>query len=93
MSLSYTFLFPRLFLAWQHRHSGGRNTRRVGRAEAGRIVGKQTTRQQGRECRGWDGLERLKPDIGNQGIYRSYIYTGLLCLTAVCDHILRISIE
>ena len=72
MSLSYPSFFPRFFLAWQHRHSGGRNSRRVGRGEAGHIVEKQTTPQRGRECQGWDGLGRLNQAIGNQGIHQSY---------------------
>ena len=55
----------------EHRHSGERYGYSVSRGEAGHSVGKQTPRQRGRECRGWGGLGRLNPAIGNQGMYRA----------------------
>ena len=55
----------------EHRHSGERYGYSVEGGEAGHSVGKQTPRQRGRECRGWGGLGRLNPAIGNQGMYRA----------------------
>ena len=55
----------------EHRHSGERIGYSMGRGEAGHCVGKQTPRQRGRECRGWDGLGRLNPAIGNEGTHRA----------------------
>ena len=49
------------------------------RGEAGHRAGKHKPRQRGRECRGWDGLGRLNPAMGNDGMHRgkkqrAYIY-------------------
>ena len=55
----------------EHRHSGERYGYSVERGEAGHIVGKQTPRQRGRECRGWGELGRLNPAIGNRSMYRA----------------------
>ena len=55
----------------EHRHSGERNAYSMGRGEAGHCVGKQTPRQRGRECRGWDGLGRLNPAKGDESTHRA----------------------
>ena len=49
------------------------------RGEAGHRVGKRKPRHRGRECRAWDGLGRLNPAIGNEGMHRgkkqrAYVY-------------------
>ena len=89
----------------EHRHSGERNRCSAGRGEAGHRVGKQTPRHRGRECRGCDGLGRLNPAIGNeeactdtkkQSLHlrreRENCDCLVYCLTAVCDHIIFISL-
>ena len=55
----------------EHRHSGERNGCSLEREGAGHRVGKQVPRQRGRECRGWDGLGRLNPAIGKEGMHRA----------------------
>ena len=55
----------------EHRHSGERNGYSLGRGEAGHHVDKQAPRQRGRQCRGWNGLGRLNPAIGNEGMHRA----------------------
>ena len=55
----------------EHGYSGEHNACSLGRGEAGHHVGKQTPRQRGRECRGWDGLGRLNPAIGNEDMHRA----------------------
>ena len=56
----------------EHRHRGERNEWvHLGVGETGHRMGKQTPRQRGRECRGWDGLGRLNPTIGNEGKHRA----------------------
>ena len=54
-----------------HRHNEKHNRCSLGRGEAELYVGKQTPRYRGRECGGWDGLERLNPAIGNSGMDRT----------------------
>ena len=66
----------------ENRQSGERYGYSAERGEDGHSVCKQTPRQRGRERRGWGGLGRLNPAIGNQGMYRARKRTAYIAMEA-----------